>query len=125
MHGKIPAILALLSFVLMPHRAIETSIDTTIDSTLQGNLQQESLASQEAKTDGIRTVVQEADVRIQPVANGVKFLLKSKMGGNRQLFWNDKMGSGQYRLRIQDANPNNKRAWWIFDARTRTMRSAT
>jgi hypothetical protein len=47
------------------------------------------------------------------------------MAGNRQLFYNEKMGSGQYRLRIQNSNANNKRAWFVFDSRTRTIRSAT
>lgn len=46
------------------------------------------------------------------------------MSGNRQLFWNEHIGGGQYRLRIQNSNANNKRAWFIFDIRTRTMRAA-
>ena len=70
-----------------------------------------------------RIEVQEAETRIQPVANGVRFLLKSKMNGARQLFMNEKMGHGQLRVRIQNANPNNKRAWWVFDSRTKTIRA--
>jgi hypothetical protein len=123
MKTKISMILALLSILLSPYRAITADIDASVDA------QQENIASvsldQKETSQRIRTVVQETDARIQPVKNGVKFLLKSKMAGNRQLFWNDQIGSGQYRLRIQNANPNNKRAWWIFDSRTKTMRSAT
>lgn len=46
------------------------------------------------------------------------------MAGNKQVFWNEHIGGGQYRLRIQNSNANNKRAWWIFDTRTSTMRAA-
>jgi hypothetical protein len=108
-------ILALMSFVFMPLSVITADVDATIDTQLHQDLQQER----------IRTVAEEKEARIQPVSSDkIKFLLKSKMSGSRQLFWNEHMGSGQYRLRIQNSNANNKRAWFIFDSRTRTMRSS-
>jgi hypothetical protein len=57
-------------------------------------VQLESGASetQSEEAQKVRTVVQEAEAKIQPVAKDVKFLLKSKMNGNRQLFWNEDYG---------------------------------
>jgi len=57
-----------------------------------------------------------------PLANGVKFQIRSRMKGNKALFWKEHIGGGQYRLRIQAHDPENKRQWWFFDSRTRTVR---
>jgi hypothetical protein len=64
----------------------------------------------------------EADAKVQPVKNGVKFILKSAMKSRRQIFWNEHLGNNEYKLRIQNANPNNQRAWFVVDSRTRTIR---
>ena len=58
-----------------------------------------------------------------PLADGVKFQIKSRMPGNRALFWREHIGSNQYRLRIRDNNPENNRQWWTFDDRTKTIRA--
>jgi hypothetical protein len=66
----------------------------------------------------------EADAKVTPVKNGVKFILKSAMKGHRQIFWNEHLGNGEYKLRIQNANSNNQRAWFVIDSRTKTIRPA-
>jgi hypothetical protein len=83
-----------------------------------------SIAQVESKTHKSKVVVttEESDVPMTPTRHA-KFLIKSRMGGNRQLFWNENIGSDQFRVRIQDPNPVNKRAWWTYDHRTRTVRS--
>ena len=57
---KISTILALLSFMLTPYRTADTEVDINVDTQVLNEIQQDSAASQE----GIRTVVQEADVKI-------------------------------------------------------------
>ena len=57
-----------------------------------------------------------------PLANGVKFQIRSRMQGNKALFWKEHIGGHQYRLRIQAHDPENKNQWWVFDSRTRTVR---
>jgi len=59
----------------------------------------------------------------QPLASGVKFQIKSKMRGNRAVKYHEHIGNHQYRLRLQDNDPSDKRQWWTFDARTQTIRS--
>jgi hypothetical protein len=44
------------------------------------------------------------------------------MKGNKALFWAEHIGGHQYRLRIQAHDPENKKQWFIFDSRTRTVR---
>jgi hypothetical protein len=58
-----------------------------------------------------------------PLADGVKFQIKSRMPSNRALFWHEHIGSSQFRLRIRDNNPENNRQWWTFDDRTKTIRA--
>ena len=57
-----------------------------------------------------------------PLSDGVKFQIRSRMHGNKALFWHEHIGGYQYRLRIQAHDPVNKRQWWIFNSRTRTIR---
>lgn len=59
----------------------------------------------------------------QPLADGVKFQIKSQMKENRALFYSESIGQGQFRLRIQDNNPEDNRQWFVFNRRTRTIRS--
>lgn len=54
--------------------------------------------------------------------NGVKFILKSAMKGRREIFWNEHLGNNEYKLRIQNSNANNQRAWFVIDSRTKTIR---
>jgi hypothetical protein len=58
-----------------------------------------------------------------PLGDGIKFQIKSRMSGNRALYWKDLIGKDQYRVRIQDNNPPDNRQWWIFDSRTHTVRA--
>ena len=64
-----------------------------------------------------------ADTPKQPLASGVKFQIRSKMADNRALFYAEALDNNQYRLRIQDFNPDDKTQWWVFDARTHTIRA--
>ena len=77
--------------------------------------------------DGINqgwNIVAEADVYpIYPLADEAKFQIRSKMDGNRAILWAEDIGGEQYRLRIRSHNPFNKRQWWKFDTRTRTIRA--
>jgi hypothetical protein len=59
----------------------------------------------------------------QPLKDGVKFQLKSKMAGNKAVFWHEHIGGGQYRLRIRNNNPSDNRQWFVFDHRTRSIRA--
>jgi hypothetical protein len=59
-----------------------------------------------------------------PLNNGVRFQIKTIMPSRRALFWHEHIGHHQYRLRIQNNNPYNVKQWWIFDSRTKTIRSA-
>jgi hypothetical protein len=58
-----------------------------------------------------------------PLGDGIKFQIKSRMAGHRALFMAEDIGGNQLRLRIQDNNPDDVRQWFVFDSRTRTIRS--
>jgi hypothetical protein len=58
-----------------------------------------------------------------PLGDRVKFQLKSRMTGNRALFWNNHIGGNRFRTYIQDNNPEDKRQWFTFDSRTKTIRA--
>jgi hypothetical protein len=60
-----------------------------------------------------------------PLADGVKFQLKSKMPESRALYLAEYIGGNQFRLRIRDNHPEDMNQWWTFDARTRTIRAWT
>lgn len=60
-----------------------------------------------------------------PLADGVKFQIKSRMAGNRPLYYREHIGGNQFRVRIRDNDPLNQRQWWIFDSRTKTVRAYT
>lgn len=45
------------------------------------------------------------------------------MAGFRALFVNEHIGGGQYRLRIHNDKCKDKRQWFTFDKRSRTIRS--
>ena len=59
----------------------------------------------------------------QPIADKIKFQIKSQMKENRALFYAEDIGASQFRLRIQDSNPEDKRQWFVFDSRTHTIRA--
>lgn len=61
----------------------------------------------------------------QPLKNGVKFQIRSRMGGNKALFWHEHIGGNQWRLRIRNHMPADNNQWWTFDSRTRTIRSVS
>lgn len=46
------------------------------------------------------------------------------MGGFKAIFWSESIGSSQFRLRIRDNKPNDKKQWFVLDQRTRTIRAA-
>ena len=54
----------------------------------------------------------------QPLANGVKFQIRSKMSTGKALFHH----TNNYGY-IVNYQPWNPRTWWTFDSRTRTIRS--
>jgi hypothetical protein len=60
-----------------------------------------------------------------PVKDGVKFMLRSRMPGGKMIIYHSHVGRGQYVLRIANFNTNDKRAYWVFDSRTRTIRVAS
>jgi hypothetical protein len=59
----------------------------------------------------------------QPLASGIRFQIRSRMKQHRALYQAQHMGGGQHYLRIQDHNPDDKKQWWTFDARTNTVRA--
>lgn len=58
----------------------------------------------------------------QPLKDGVRFQIRTRMRSKRSLFWHEHIGGTQYRLRIHNHQPWNLRQWWFFDRRTRTIR---
>ena len=58
-----------------------------------------------------------------PLRSGLGFQIRSRMRYNRALFWHEHMGSGQYRLRIRNTNPGDNKQWFVFDWRTRSIRT--
>jgi len=59
----------------------------------------------------------------QPLVDGAKFQIKSRMLGNKALFWYEHLGSNQYNLRIRTNDPEQENQWWTFDSRTHTIRA--
>ena len=45
------------------------------------------------------------------------------MEGNKALVVSEHIGGDQYRLRIRYNAPDNRKQWWMFNARTKTIRS--
>jgi len=60
-----------------------------------------------------------------PVADNVRFQIRSQMAGGRGLTWWTHIGGEQYDLRILDHNPAEAQAWWVIDSRTRSVRADT
>jgi len=59
-----------------------------------------------------------------PVRDGVKFMIRSQMSGNRMLYPNERFNSGRERLlRIRDFSAHVRTAYWTFDSRTNTIRN--
>jgi hypothetical protein len=58
-----------------------------------------------------------------PLGDRVRFQLKSRMSGNRALFWRNHVGGNQFRTYIQDNNPADSKQWWSFDTRTKSIRA--
>jgi len=58
-----------------------------------------------------------------PLGDGIRFQIKSRMSGNRALYWRNHIGGNQYRTYIQDNNPMDNRQWFTFDWRTKTIRA--
>ena len=58
-----------------------------------------------------------------PIADGVKFQIRSTMSKGRSVFVDsNNMGNEQYRLKIQDHAPWDERQWFTFDSRTQSIR---
>ena len=68
---------------------------------------------------------QEAQWPKQPIDDGVKFQIRSKMAGGKALFYHEKTNEDQYIVRIQDHQPWDDKQWWFLDSRTRTIRPVT
>lgn len=60
-----------------------------------------------------------------PVRDGIRMQIKSRMGGNRALFYERNIGRGQFMLRIRNNTPRDNRQWFVFDSRTRSIRVQT
>jgi len=60
----------------------------------------------------------------QPWGDSVRFQIRSKMSGGKALFYKEHIGSSQYQLRIRYNMPGEGKQWFIFNKRTRTIRSA-
>jgi hypothetical protein len=45
------------------------------------------------------------------------------MTGGKALFWSEAMGRNQYRLRIRETNPGDNKQWFVFDQRTKSIRT--
>jgi hypothetical protein len=60
---------------------------------------------------------------LNPIRDGIKFQIKTRMAENRALFWHEAIAGGQFRLRIRNNNPANNKQWWIFSSRTHTVRA--
>jgi hypothetical protein len=58
-----------------------------------------------------------------PVADGVKFQIKSAMDAHRAVFSHEHIGSNQFRLRIRANDPDNNKQWFVHDSRTKTIRA--
>jgi hypothetical protein len=59
----------------------------------------------------------------QPIKDGVRFQIKSRMAHFRALFWDNQISSGQFQLRIRNDQSKDNKQWFIFDKRTRTIRA--
>jgi hypothetical protein len=60
----------------------------------------------------------------QPWGDSVRFQIRSKMTSGRALFYREHIGANQYQLRIRDTMPGEGSQWFVFNKRTRTIRSA-
>ena len=58
-----------------------------------------------------------------PIKDGVRFQIKTRMATNRAIFWREDIGGQQFRLRIRDNNPKDMKQFWVFDSRTKTIRA--
>jgi len=60
----------------------------------------------------------------QPLVDGAKFQIKSRMEGNKALFYSDNYGENEYLCRVRANDPEDITQWWVFDSRTHTIRTA-
>lgn len=59
-----------------------------------------------------------------PLVDGAEFQIKSKMEGNKALFYLDNYGANEFLVRIRANDPEDRAQWWVFDSRTHTIRTA-
>lgn len=67
----------------------------------------------------------ESEFSQYPLTDGTRFQIKSKMPGNRAVSLAEPYDVSQARLRIRDSDPFDLNQWWVFDWRTKTIRSAS
>jgi hypothetical protein len=58
-----------------------------------------------------------------PLADGVKFQLRSKMANGKAVSWHEHIGGNQYRLRLQNHASFSDNQWFVFDQRTQSIRA--
>ena len=59
-----------------------------------------------------------------PVKDGKKFMIRNEMPTHKMLYAAEKLDANQRVLRIITFNAKVKTAYWVFDSRTSTIRSA-
>jgi hypothetical protein len=59
-----------------------------------------------------------------PVKDGVKFMIRSAMRAQRMLYANERIDGRNRNVRIRDFDAHVVTAYWVFDSRTNTIRSA-
>jgi len=62
--------------------------------------------------------------RSHPLSDGVRFQIRSRLAGNRAVYYDNHIGANHYQLRIRDTRPGDtERQWFVFDRRTHSIRS--
>jgi hypothetical protein len=59
-----------------------------------------------------------------PIKDGEKFIIRSEMKNHRMLYANEPLDANQRIVRIRDFDAHVLTAYWVFDSRTNTIRSA-
>lgn len=60
----------------------------------------------------------------QPLHDGSKFLLRSRIKGGKLVYYANEISKKQYQLKARSLTRNLNKAYWVFDSRTNTIRAA-
>jgi len=78
---------------------------------------------QNQKYNPVTTATRKWAAKPSRISSNKKFQIVTRMRSKRVLYYNEHIGSAQFRLRIRKPKGDN-REWWVYDSKTQSIRLA-